>query len=93
LQLGIVTGNAVAASGGDREKATKLRDAALDTARTTLARARFHYCSASRDADKTPELAKLDFQQRRMPGKADKKANETKTDLPAATPAIAGAKA
>src|SRR5438045_3455345 len=31
------------------------------------------YCSASRDADETPELAKLDFQPRRMPGKAEKK--------------------
>jgi hypothetical protein len=66
----------VTASGGIAKKAIKVRDAALETAKTTLARVRFHYCSASRDADKTPELAKLDFQPRRMPGKAEKKPNE-----------------
>ena len=76
-------------SGGESEKATKLRNAAMETAKTTLGRVRFHYCSASRDLDKTPELAKLDFQPRRMPGKSEKKSATNE----AATPATAGAKA
>jgi len=98
LQLGIVTDHAVTATGGDREKALKVRNAALEMAKTTLARVRFYYCSASRDADKTPELAKLDFQPRRMPGKAEKKSstaspNETKSSASAAALAVTEAKA
>jgi hypothetical protein len=89
LQLGIVTDHAESASGGDREKATKLRNAAMETAKKTLARVRFYYCSASRDVDQTPELAKLDFQPRRLPGKVEKKPATNQ----AATPATAGAKA
>ena len=73
LQLGIVTGNAATATGGDRQKATDLRDTALEIARTTLLRVRFYYSSASRDADKTPELAKIEFQPRREPGTVEKK--------------------
>lgn len=87
LQLGIVTGSAATATGGDREKAIKVRNAAMERAKTTLGRVRFHYCSASRDADKTPELAKLDFQPRRMPGKTEKKPATNQ----AATPATAKA--
>lgn len=87
MQLGIVTGSAATATGGDREKAIKVRNAAMERAKTTLGRVRFHYCSASRDADKTPELAKLDFQPRRMPGKTEKKPATNQ----AATPATAKA--
>src|SRR5712691_2995445 len=73
LQLGIVKGNAPTATGGDRQKAIELRNAALEMASTTLLRVRFYYCSASRDADKTPELAKIEFQPRRDPGTVEKK--------------------
>jgi hypothetical protein len=84
-----MTDNAAIASGGNGEKAPKLRDAAMETATKTLARVRHYYCCASRDVDQTPELAKLDFQPRRMPGKVEKKPATNQ----AATPATAGAKA
>ena len=35
---------------------------------TTLLRIRFHYCSATRDADATPELNRIGYQPRRDPG-------------------------
>jgi hypothetical protein len=60
--------HAGAATGGDRQIATKLRNEALEAARETLAQVRFYYCSASRDTDRTPELATIGFQPRREPG-------------------------
>lgn len=74
LQLGIATGNAPTASGGTQQEKIDLRDAALTMAATTLLRVRFYYCSASRDADKTPELAKLEYQPRRPYGSVERKA-------------------
>jgi hypothetical protein len=70
-QLTIFDAHAEAATGGDREIATRVRNGALDAARTTLARVRFYYCCASRDTDQTPELAKINFQPRRDPGGVD----------------------
>lgn len=64
-QLDTIDANAGTASGADRQTAIAQRDAALETAGTTLLRVRFHYCSASRDADKTPELAKIEYQPKR----------------------------
>lgn len=89
LQLGIVGGNATKATGSDRRKATDLRDTALEIAKTTLLRVRFFYCSASRDADQTPELAKLEFQPRRDRGTVEKKA--TAKPQPASMPASGAA--
>lgn len=67
-QLAIVDGLESPASGADREQATRRRDTALDLARTTLLRVRFHYCAATRDADQNPELVRIGFQPRREPG-------------------------
>ena len=88
LQLGIVTGNAVTASGGTQQEMVDLRDAALTMAATTLSRVRFYYCSASRDADKTPELAKLDYQPRRPYGSVKKKAAPAAATPSAAVPPV-----
>lgn len=66
-QLKIVGDNREKATGGDREMATHLRNTALETARTTALRVRFHYCSATRDADQTPELTKIGFTPRHDP--------------------------
>jgi hypothetical protein len=67
-QLEIIEERAGVATGGDRQSATKARNAAFDLAETTLLRVRFWYCCATRDADKTPELAKIEFQPRREYG-------------------------
>jgi len=80
-QLGIAEVDQATATGGDRQLATKLRDAALETASTTALRTRFYYCSASRDADQTPELARINFQPRRDPGTA------SRPEAPAPSPA------
>ena len=69
-QLAIFDGNADAATGGERETATKQRNDALDAANTTLAQVRFYYCSASRDTDQTSELTRIGFQTRRDAGAA-----------------------
>jgi hypothetical protein len=66
-QLAVYDANAEVATGGEREKATRARDAALEDAQSTLAQTRFYYCSASRDTDQTPELARIGFQPRRLP--------------------------
>jgi hypothetical protein len=87
LQLDLVKANAPTASGGDRLDATKQRDAALDTAGTTLSRVRFYYCSASRDADRTPELAKIEFQPRRDYGTAGSGGSGGNKPAPEPTPA------
>jgi hypothetical protein len=67
-QLAVFDENAVAATGGEREVATRVRNEKLDAAETTLAQVRFAYCSASRDTDRTPELARINFQPRRGAG-------------------------
>jgi hypothetical protein len=67
-QLAVFDANAPVATGGVRSAATRERDARLDDAGTTLAQVRFYYCSASRDTDQTPELAKIGFQPRRAAG-------------------------
>ena len=67
-QLAIVDAAESTASGADRELATLRRDTALSLAATTLLRIRFLYCSATRDADSTPELNRLGYQPRRDPG-------------------------
>ena len=67
-QLAIVDATEAQASGGDAQSATLARDSALDLAATTLLRVRFFYCSATRDADQTPELVKIGYQPRRDPG-------------------------
>ena len=38
---------------------------ALALAEMTLLRVRFFYCSATRDGDQTPELARIEYQPRR----------------------------
>jgi hypothetical protein len=67
-QLAIIEDKTDTATGGNRQSANKTRDAALDLAETTLLRVRFWYCCATRDADKTPELAKIEYQPRREHG-------------------------
>ena len=64
-QLGIVESQQDAATGGSRQTANAVRDAAQDLAATTLSRVRFWYCCATRDADRTPELARIEYQPRR----------------------------
>jgi hypothetical protein len=82
-QLAIITGAEDLASGAGREMATHVRDTALETARTTLLRVRFYYCCASRDADKTPELARIGYQPRRDPGEVDHGGGPQKPPAPA----------
>ncbi len=82
-QLGIFDANVLVAVGGARSAATHLRDAKLDDAETTLAQVRFFYCSASRDTDQTPELAKIGFQPRRPAGTVT--GNSKPTPAPATT--------
>jgi hypothetical protein len=67
-QLAVFDTNAPVATGGQRSAATHVRDAKLDNAKTSLAQVRFYYCSASRDTDQTPELAKIGLQPRRAAG-------------------------
>ncbi len=67
-QLAIVDAAISTATGADAELATLRRDTALDLAATTLLRVRFLYCSATRDADATPELTRIGYQPRRDPG-------------------------
>ena len=67
-QLAVFDTNAPVATGGQRSAATHVRDAKLDNANTSLAQVRFYYCSASRDTDQTPELAKIGLQPRRAAG-------------------------
>ena len=67
-QLAIIDASESVASGADSELATLRRDTALDLAATTLLRIRFLYCSATRDADATPELTRIGYQPRRDPG-------------------------
>ena len=64
-QLAIIDGVEADATGATRQGATKSRNAAQDLGETTLLRVRFYYCSATRDADQTPELARIEFQPRR----------------------------
>jgi hypothetical protein len=85
-QLAILDANVVAATGGNREVATKVRDAKLDAANVTLARVRFYYCSASTDTDQTPELAKINFQPRRDSGTVQHTAKPAPAAMPAPTP-------
>jgi len=81
-QLAAYDGSAILSTGGAREAATRTRDAKLDLARTTLAQVRFYYCSASRDTDQSPELAKIGWQPKRAAG-------EVAGHHPAAPPAPA----
>ena len=67
-QLAIIDAADSAASGADAEFATLRRDTALSLAASTLLRIRFLYCSATRDADSTPELVRIGYQPRRGPG-------------------------
>ncbi|MDB6155900.1 MAG: hypothetical protein JWL90_4353 [Chthoniobacteraceae bacterium] len=64
-QSDIIDGLADTATGGGRQAANRSRDTALDLGTTTLLRVRFWYCSATRDADRTPELARIEYQPRR----------------------------
>jgi hypothetical protein len=83
-QLAVFDANASSALGADRIEATRIRNAKLDLAETTLAQVRFHYCSASRDTDQTPELAAIGFQPRRDAGEAG--GGEKKPDTPKPSP-------
>jgi hypothetical protein len=67
-QLAIIEDKTDTATGGNRQSANRTRNAAFDLAETTLLRVRFWYCCATRDADKTPELAKIEYQPRREHG-------------------------
>jgi hypothetical protein len=67
-QLAIIEDKEDEATGGDRQAATRTRNTAYDLAETTLLRVRFWYCCATRDADKSPELAKIEYQPRREYG-------------------------
>ena len=78
-QLEIIEEEAGDATGAERQGATKVRDVAMGLAETTLLRARFFYCSATRDGDQSPELARIEFQPRRDPGTV---AEAKKADAP-----------
>ena len=67
-QLGIIEDEASEATGAGRQGATKARNEAQALGETTLLRVRFFYCSATRDADQSPELARIEYQPRREYG-------------------------
>ncbi len=69
-QLTIVEGASATASGSAFQTAIDARDLALARLRRTNTRVRFHYCSASDDVDRTPELVKIGYQPRRDPERA-----------------------
>ncbi|HYR58246.1 MAG TPA: hypothetical protein VEO95_06440, partial [Chthoniobacteraceae bacterium] len=87
-QLAIYDDSAKVATGADRVQATRVRDDALATLETTLARVRFYYCCASEDADQTTELTRIGLQPRRAPGAAQQPAPPPAP--PAQPPAAAG---
>ena len=64
-QVGIIEDEAGEATGAGRQGATKARNEAQALGETTLLRVRFFYCSATRDADQSPELARIEYQPRR----------------------------
>ena len=64
-QLGIIEDEAGEATGAGRQGATRARNEAQALGETTLLRVRFFYCSATRDADQSPELARIEYQPRR----------------------------
>ncbi len=70
-QLAIIEEKEDPASGGGRQAANRARNTSLELAATTLLRVRFWYCCASRDADKTPELARIEYQPKRPYGSQD----------------------
>ena len=81
-QLAIIDALESPASGADRETATLRRDTALGLAGTTLLRVRFFYCSATRDADSSPELTRIGYQPRRAPGEGPGGGEEPAPSLP-----------
>ena len=87
-QLAIFDANVEDKMLGDRETATKARDTKLALAASSLAQVRFYYCSASRDTDQTPELAKIGWQPRRPAGTVtgSNKPAPAPTPAPASTP-------
>ncbi len=68
--LAIVNANQPLATTGDRQAAIDARNEATELLRKANSRVRFFYSSASDDTDFTPELAKIGFQPRRLPGEA-----------------------
>ena len=58
------------ATGGSRQVATQVANAAMEAAEDAMARVRGYYISASDDGDRTPELARIGLQPRRLPGEA-----------------------
>ena len=87
-QLAIFDANVEDKMLGDRETATKARDTKLALAASSLAQVRFYYCSASRDTDQTPELAKISFQPKRAAGTVEHaKPKKPATGASAAPPA------
>lgn len=69
-QLAVIESLQDPASVGTRQTVNNRRNAAVDLATTTLLRVRFWYCCATRDADRTPELARIEYQPRREYGTA-----------------------
>ena len=60
--------SAAGAQTGDRQSAIKARNEARKELEIVLARVRFYYCAMSNAIDRTPELAKIGFQPRRVSG-------------------------
>jgi hypothetical protein len=67
-QLEILTDAEPNAGTGARQQATQDRDTATNLLYLAIARTRFFYCFASDDVDKTPQLARIKRQPRRVSG-------------------------
>jgi hypothetical protein len=66
--LAVVVAARPLATVGRRQSLTQQRDSAAKALWISISRARFHYCAASTLLDKTPELARIGFQPRRVSG-------------------------
>jgi hypothetical protein len=66
--LDVINSTRPLATVGRRQSLTQQRNEAAKTLWISLSRARFHYCAASTLLDKTPELARIGFQPRRVSG-------------------------
>lgn len=82
-QLDILTDAGPSAGTGARQQATQNRDNATKALYIAIARARFYYCFASDDIDKSPQLARINRQPRRVSGQ-----RRVKSEAPASKPEV-----
>lgn len=68
--LGVMDANKLLAGGGVLQTIIEDKNEKRDLLLKTISRVRHHYCAASDDGEKTPELARIGMQPKRDPGDA-----------------------